>query len=115
MNTTSNCPFCDIVTGRGPARVIDSWPDAIAFAPIQGGVTPGHALVVPRAHVADAIVDPVVTGISVIRAAALAAQMIKDEEMPGANLITSHRPPPRGRATACACHGHHGHGALADN
>lgn len=69
--------------------MIDSWPDAMAFTPSHGGVAPGHTLVVPRAHVANAIVDPVVTGIAVIRAATLAGQMIAAAQMPGANLITS--------------------------
>jgi histidine triad (HIT) family protein len=87
--SASHCPFCDIATGCGPAHVIDTWPDAMAFTPTNGGVTPGHTLVVPRAHVANAIVDPVVTGVSVIRAATLASQMIRTEQLPGANLITS--------------------------
>ena len=86
---TADCVFCDITAGRGPANFIDQWPDAMAFTPLEGGVTPGHTLVVPRTHVANAIVDPVVTGFSVIRAATLAGQMISNGRMPGANLITS--------------------------
>lgn len=43
----------------------------------------------PRAHVANAIVDPVVTGSTMVRMAELAGQMIATEQVPGANLITS--------------------------
>lgn len=38
------------------------WPDAILIRPRRGGVHPLHVMVVPRAHVVDAIAQPVITG-----------------------------------------------------
>lgn len=76
------CVFCEIATGRASAVVVREWPDAVAIRP-RGGCTPGHVLVLPRVHVDDAGVDPVVTGATMARAAELVA------ELPAANLITS--------------------------
>lgn len=66
-----DCVFCDIVTGRRPAAVLREWPDALAFEPLNP-VTRGHLLVIPKAHVTDASVDPVITASVVARAAGLA-------------------------------------------
>ena len=49
-----SCVFCRIVAGTEPATVVREWEDAIAFSP-RHPVTPGHLLVVPRTHVADAV------------------------------------------------------------
>jgi len=46
------CPFCEIIAGRSPARVVAEWPTAVAFFPLWPA-TVGHTLVVPRRHVAD--------------------------------------------------------------
>jgi len=85
---SEQCVFCQIIAGKAPATVIEQWPDAIAIVPI-GPVTPGHTLMIPRAHVADFAEDPVVTAATMARAAEL------DGRAPAgaANLITS-----RGRA-----------------
>jgi histidine triad (HIT) family protein len=48
----NNCIFCAIVAGTGPAHVIYSDDDAIAFMDINPA-TDGHALVIPREHVKD--------------------------------------------------------------
>ena len=48
----SECLFCGIVAGDVPAQIIDSDEHTIAFMDINPA-TPGHALVVPRAHSAD--------------------------------------------------------------
>ncbi|CAA9224822.1 MAG: hypothetical protein AVDCRST_MAG54-733, partial [uncultured Actinomycetospora sp.] len=45
------CVFCRIVTGRGEASVVAESDRAVAFLDLQP-VTPGHVLVVPRAHAA---------------------------------------------------------------
>jgi len=74
------CVFCAIVAGEAPATVIREWPDAIAIVPLRP-VAPGHVLVIPRTHVADATVDPDVTAVTMRRAAELA--------VPPCNLITS--------------------------
>lgn len=78
----SACIFCDIVAGTAPATIVREWPDAIAIRP-RGGVNDGHVLVIPRVHVADAGVDPVVSAATMAAAAELMA------EHPAANIITS--------------------------
>ena len=44
------CPFCEIVAGRSPAKVVADWPAAVAFLD-RSPLFPGHVLVVPREHV----------------------------------------------------------------
>lgn len=46
------CVFCRIVDGRGEASVVATTERAVAFLDLQP-VTPGHVLVVPKAHSAD--------------------------------------------------------------
>jgi histidine triad (HIT) family protein len=46
------CLFCGIVAGEVPAQIVDSDQHTVAFMDINPA-TPGHALVVPRAHSAD--------------------------------------------------------------
>lgn len=75
-----NCVFCKIVAGEAPADVVKSWPDAIAIVPLNP-VTPGHVIVLPRHHVADATADPEMTAYTMWRAASLAG--------PPCNIITS--------------------------
>ncbi len=48
------CPFCGIVAGELPARVIWETDLVIAFRDIAP-VAPVHVLIVPRAHVPDAL------------------------------------------------------------
>jgi histidine triad (HIT) family protein len=48
-----DCLFCSIVTGKLPATIVASSPDAIAFEDISPAA-PVHVLVVPREHVPDA-------------------------------------------------------------
>jgi diadenosine tetraphosphate (Ap4A) HIT family hydrolase len=49
--TAAGCVFCDIVAGRGPASVVHADETVIAFLDIRP-LTPGHLLVIPRAHAA---------------------------------------------------------------
>ena len=77
-----DCVFCAIVAGEAPATIVRNWGDVIAIKP-RGGVNEGHTLVIPRAHVADGGVDPLVTGQTMACAAELMAEH-KD-----ANIITS--------------------------
>ncbi|MFE4688735.1 HIT family protein [Streptomyces sp. NPDC056749] len=81
-----DCPFCAIVAGRAPARVVRRWPETLAFLPLSA-VTPGHTLVIPKAHVADVGVDPAVSAVTMRRAAELAA------ELGACNIITSRGEP----------------------
>ncbi len=76
------CPFCEILGYRAPARWRYTWPEAIAIEPLNP-VTSGHLLVLPRKHVADASVDPVLTGMVMKRAAEVLTPH------PAANIITS--------------------------
>lgn len=78
-----DCAFCAVVAGQAPVVVVRTWDDAVAIVPRHGGVTEGHVLILPRAHVPDAGADPGVTAAVMRRAAELMA------ELPAANLITS--------------------------
>jgi histidine triad (HIT) family protein len=80
---SSACPFCAIVAAA-PARIVHEWPDTLAFEPLNP-VTPGHVLVIPKAHVADFRTDPTVSATVMARAARLAAVTIGHD----VNLITS--------------------------
>lgn len=51
-NNRAGCIFCRIVAGKSPSTTIAETERAIAFMDINP-VTPGHALVVPRAHADD--------------------------------------------------------------
>ena len=52
MTAETDCIFCGIVTGAIPSTTIAHSERAIAFMDVNP-VTPGHALVVPRAHATD--------------------------------------------------------------
>lgn len=79
------CVFCRIAAGTEPAEIVFEWPDAVAFRPLNP-VTDGHLLVIPRAHVADALEDTVVTASTMARAADAAFGVLRRS---GCNLITS--------------------------
>lgn len=53
MTDASSCAFCEIIAGRAPADIV--WEDerTLAFVDLRQP-NPGHALVVPRNHIADA-------------------------------------------------------------
>lgn len=80
--TDLDCVFCNILTQRAPATIVRQWPEAIAIVPLRPCV-PGHLLVIPRVHFADAGEDPYRAGQTMMRAAELMA------ELAAANLITS--------------------------
>lgn len=84
MPPDTNCVFCKIIAGDAPARIVESWSDAIAFVPLVP-VTPGHVLVVPREHVADALARPFVTALTF----SLATQYAVARGMTSVNLLTS--------------------------
>lgn len=81
----SDCVFCDIVNGEAPATFIYRWPAAIAIVPLTP-VTPGHLLVIPRAHVPDSSVDPTLTGSTASYASDLARMVTNDGDY---NLIVN--------------------------
>lgn len=78
----SDCPFCAIIADPSSADGFVNYGDVVSFIPLDP-VAPGHRLFVPREHVADASVDPGITG----RVMVFAARWL-----PGwsaANVITS--------------------------
>ncbi|THA29197.1 HIT domain-containing protein [Streptomyces sp. A1277] len=79
-----DCVFCDIIAGTAPATILREWDDTIAIKP-RGGVNDGHALVIPRTHVADWIENPAITGATATRASELAQEL----GLTVGNLITS--------------------------
>lgn len=84
MTTTdpTRCPFCDIIAGRAPGEVRREWPDAIALTPLNP-VTPGHTLIIPKAHTPSFGADPTVSATAMRRAAEYAGGVTP------ANVITS--------------------------
>jgi diadenosine tetraphosphate (Ap4A) HIT family hydrolase len=87
---TDGCEFCAIARGDDPSVEVvcegESW---IAFFPLSPA-TPGHTLVIPRAHVADLWqVDPLL-GNDLMAAVIRVGRAIETALTPeGMNLITS--------------------------
>jgi len=50
--TRDSCPFCAIVAGDAPARIVTETATSVSFLPDVPAVL-GHVLVVPRIHVSD--------------------------------------------------------------
>lgn len=85
----TSCPFCAIIMGEGPARVVYRDDHAVAFFPLRPA-TFGHTLVVPRRHIPDIWelpeADAACLSRTVLRgAAALRAAVAPD----GLNIIQS--------------------------
>lgn len=82
--TGQRCVFCEIVAGRGPAKIVQRCRrhDTIALVPLSP-VVDGHVLFIPREHVADLANDPRVTGMVMECASAYAGRY------PSANVLTS--------------------------
>lgn len=72
--TDTRCTFCAISAGHVPADIVKTWPDAIAFRPLDP-VNNKHLLVVPRQHARDFGADPLVTAATAARAAELIESM----------------------------------------
>jgi histidine triad (HIT) family protein len=49
----ADCIFCEIASGRAPARILFQDDQVVAFEDVAPGA-PVHVLVVPRKHLADA-------------------------------------------------------------
>lgn len=80
----NDCIFCKIVAKEAPATYRADGISSIAIEPLNP-VTPGHLLVIPRVHVADAFEDPRITATTMYDAATW-ARLFGAEE---ANIITS--------------------------
>lgn len=79
----SDCPFCNLIENE-PEKIIMRYPhDVYTFEPLDP-VAIGHTLVVPKFHVRDATVDPIVTAYT-MKAAAEEARAVFGQ----CNIITS--------------------------
>jgi histidine triad (HIT) family protein len=88
----SDCLFCGIVAGDVPRENLDSAERTVAFMDINPA-TPGHALVVPRAHSADLLdVADEDLEATMLAARRLAAKMDETLEPAGFNILNACRP-----------------------
>jgi histidine triad (HIT) family protein len=89
----SDCAFCEIAAGRGPATFVREWDDTIAILPRgdgkRRGCTEGHVLVVPKTHVRDFREEPAIFAATALRAAQLAGQLSMDLGEEHWNFLTS--------------------------
>jgi len=76
-----DCPFCDRIAA---GEYDEEYDGIVDFEPLNP-VTPGHRLVVPKIHVADALEDLAVSA----EAMAYAANRAKAVGLSSCNLITS--------------------------
>ena len=84
-----DCLFCGIVAGSIPSQTIDSDERTVAFMDINPA-TPGHALVVPRAHSADLIeIGPEDLSATMFASQRLAKRMKEVLDADGINLINA--------------------------
>jgi histidine triad (HIT) family protein len=84
-----DCLFCGIVTGSIPSETIDSDERTLAFMDINPA-TPGHALVVPRAHSADLLeIEPADLEATTLAAQRLARRMKKVLGADGINVLNA--------------------------
>jgi histidine triad (HIT) family protein len=84
---SDDCIFCHIVAGTAPASIVAENTDALAFMDINQP-TPGHVLVIPRAHVRDIYeIDPE-TAASLFKLTVQVAKAVKRSLAPdGLTLI----------------------------
>lgn len=89
---TDECIFCKIIAGELPGEIVDSDERTVAFMDINPA-TPGHALVVPRAHAADLmeICDEDLQA-TIVAARRLARRMEAALEPDGFNILNACRP-----------------------
>lgn len=85
----TSCPFCAIIMGEGPARVVYRDDHAVAFFPLRPA-TFGHTLVVPRRHIPDIWKLPEQTAAHLSRAVLRGAAALRAAVAPdGLNIIQS--------------------------
>jgi histidine triad (HIT) family protein len=89
MAADPNCIFCKIVAGELPGTIVDEDERTIAFMDINPA-TRGHALVVPREHVADIYaIDPETLAAVAVAAKRLAGRAVQALDADGVNLMNS--------------------------
>lgn len=85
----SDCLFCGIVEGSIPSQQVDSDELTVSFMDINPA-TPGHALVIPRAHSADLLeISEEDLKASTVAARRLAKKAKDVLDADGINLINS--------------------------
>jgi histidine triad (HIT) family protein len=88
----ADCLFCGIVEGSIPSQTIAANRRTVSFMDINPA-TPGHALVVPRAHSEDLMeIDAEDLSATVLEAQRLAKRMEQVLDADGFNLINACRP-----------------------
>jgi histidine triad (HIT) family protein len=86
---SEDCIFCRIAAGTAPASIIAETPDVLAFMDIDQP-TPGHVLVIPRAHVRDIYELEDEAAAAVFRLTVQVAKAVKLALAPdGLNLLQS--------------------------
>jgi histidine triad (HIT) family protein len=84
-----DCIFCRIVAGELPAHRIDEDERTLAFMDIAPG-TPGHLLVIPKAHARDVLEIPAEDLSAVILTAQRMARRVSERlGADGINLLNS--------------------------
>jgi histidine triad (HIT) family protein len=85
----SDCIFCAIAAGEGPAAIIDSDEHTVAFMDINPA-TRGHALVIPRRHAEDLIAISAEDLAATVAASRRLAERMRDAlGAHGINLLNS--------------------------
>ena len=86
---SEDCIFCRIAAGTAPASIIAETPEALAFMDIDQP-TPGHVLIIPRAHVRDIYELDDEVAAAVFRLTVRVAKAVKLALAPdGLNLLQS--------------------------
>jgi histidine triad (HIT) family protein len=85
-----SCDFCSIVRGDDPAtEILAEGDDWVAFFPLSPA-TPGHTLIIPRAHAPDLWATDPDRGATLMTAVIEVGQAIRSALQPdGMNLISS--------------------------
>ena len=87
-----DCIFCKIIAGDLPGEIVDSDERTLAFMDINP-FTPGHALVIPRAHSADLIeISDEDLERTMVAARRLARRIEASLEPDGFNILNACRP-----------------------
>lgn len=88
MTGPEPCVFCVIANDDPHGQVLADYGRVVVFAPLEP-VTPGHVLVVPKLHVADALVHAGVTAETFGVASKYADHCSSDVGTDDFNLITN--------------------------
>lgn len=85
----AHCVFCSIVAGDSPAEVVHEDEHTLAFMDALP-MTPGHALVIPKAHVQDLWTLPHELGSPLLATAgSLGRRMVAALGAKGVNLVNN--------------------------